>query len=129
MKELRRDRTHTPRQHGAGMSSHVSRRKLAFGSLVRVSHLLLLIVIGFTLSPFMIHRLGAEQYGLWALANAFVGYYSLLDLGLSGAVFTHMSRALGAQDHDSATNIYATGLSAFSALGAFLLGVTLIAFA
>ncbi len=101
-------------------------RKLALGSSARVLHLLLLTVIGFTLSPYMIHKLGAVQYGLWALANAFVGYYSLLDLGLSGAVFTHMSHALGAGEHQEATKIYSTGFSAFSALGAALVVMTLL---
>jgi O-antigen/teichoic acid export membrane protein len=100
-------------------------RKLAFGSSIRVFHLLLLVGIGFALTPFTVHHLGAEQYGLWALANAFIGYYSLLDLGLSGAVFTHMSHAIGAQDHEAGSKIYSTGLSIFSALGAVLVVVTL----
>jgi len=107
-------------------SKPVSARKLAVGGSARVLHLALLTVIGFVISPYMIHKLGAEQYGLWALANAFVGYYSLLDLGLSGAVFTHMSHALGAGDNEEGSRIYSTGLSAFSALGAILVVVTLV---
>jgi O-antigen/teichoic acid export membrane protein len=95
-------------------------RKLAIGSSARVLHLLLLTAMGFALTPFTIHRLGPEQYGIWVLANAFIGYYSLLDLGLSGAVFTHMSHAIGAQDYESGSRIYATGLSIFSALGGIL---------
>jgi O-antigen/teichoic acid export membrane protein len=99
--------------------------KLALGSSMRVFHLLLLVGIGFALTPFTVHHLGPEQYGLWALANAFIGYYSLLDLGLSGAVFTHMAHAIGAQDHETGSRIYSTGLSVFSALGAVLVVVTL----
>jgi O-antigen/teichoic acid export membrane protein len=102
-----------------------SLHKLMLGSSARVLHLALLTGIGFFLTPFTIHCLGAEQYGLWALANAFAGYYSLLDLGLSGGVFTHMSHAIGAQDNESGTNIYSTGLSMFSALGGILVVVTL----
>jgi O-antigen/teichoic acid export membrane protein len=100
-------------------------RKLALGSTTRIAYLVLLTGIGFFLTPFTIHWLGPEQYGLWALANAFVGYYSVLDLGLSGAVFTHMSHAIGAQDHESATSIYSTGLSIFGLLGGVLVVVTL----
>lgn len=59
-----------------------SLRKLALGSSLRVFHLALLTCIGFVLTPFTIHWLGEEQYGIWALASAFIGYYSLLDLGL-----------------------------------------------
>ncbi|HEX5234140.1 MAG TPA: oligosaccharide flippase family protein [Silvibacterium sp.] len=102
-----------------------SLRKLALGSSMRVLHQLLGIGIGFALTPFIIHWLGPEQYGIWALAGAFVGYYSLLDLGLSGAVFTHMSHAIGAQDYENGARIYRTGLSIFSLLGGILVVVTL----
>lgn len=102
-----------------------SLRKLALGSSLRVFHLALLTCIGFVLTPFTIHWLGEEQYGIWALASAFIGYYSLLDLGLSGAVFTHMSHAIGARDHEGGSNIYSTGLSIFSLLGGVLVVVTL----
>jgi O-antigen/teichoic acid export membrane protein len=100
-------------------------RKLAVGSSARVLHLLLLTAIGFTLTPFTIHSLGAQQYGIWVLVNSFIGYYSLLDLGLSGAVFTHMSHAIGARDNETANHIYGTGLSIFSALGGILVIATL----
>lgn len=102
-----------------------SLRKLALGSSARVLHLALLTGIGFALTPFTVHSLGPEQYGIWALAGAFVGYYSLLDLGLSGAVFTHMSHAIGAQDYEAGASIYNTGLSMFSLLGGILIVVSL----
>jgi O-antigen/teichoic acid export membrane protein len=102
-----------------------SLRKLALGSFLRMFHLALLTCIGFVLTPFTIHWLGEEQYGIWALASAFIGYYSLLDLGLSGAVFTHMSHTIGAGDHEGGSNIYSTGLSIFSLLGGILVVVTL----
>ena len=103
-----------------------SLRKLAIGSSSRVIHLVLLTVIGFALTPYTVHALGSEQYGLWALANAFVGFYSLLDLGLSGAVFTHMSHAIGARDYDAGTRIYSTGLAIFGGLGAILVVITIL---
>ncbi len=109
-----------------GSCRHYSFRKLAVGSSARVLHLLLLTAIGFALTPFTIHLLGSDQYGLWVLANAFIGYYSLLDFGLSGAVFTQMSHAIGARDSQNGGHIYGTGLSMFSALGGVLIIVTLL---
>ncbi|HWZ11571.1 MAG TPA: oligosaccharide flippase family protein [Acidobacteriaceae bacterium] len=100
-------------------------RKLALGSTLRVIHLVLLTVVGFALTPFIVHTLGTEQYGLWTLANAFVGFYGLLDLGLSGAVFTRMSHALGAGDHETGTRVYATGLRLFGGLGGILIFATI----
>ncbi len=101
-------------------------RKLMLGSASRVIYLGLVTMIGLFLTPFTLRTLGAEQFGLWALANAFIGYYSILDLGLSGAVFTHMSHALGARDSLAGSRIYSTGLAMFSATGAVLLGITLV---
>jgi O-antigen/teichoic acid export membrane protein len=104
-----------------------SLRKLALGSTTRVIQLVILTVSGFALTPYTVHKLGSEQYGLWALASTFVGFYSLLDLGLSGAVFTRMSHALGARDSETATRIYATGLRLFSSLGGILIIGTILA--
>jgi len=103
-----------------------STRKLALGSTIRVIYLVLSTVIGFILTPFIVHTLGAEQYGIWALACAFVGFYSFLDLGLSGAVFTRMSHAIGAEDHSTASKIYATGLRLFSGLGVILVVASIV---
>lgn len=101
-------------------------RKLFLGSSSRLIYLVVVTCIGFFLTPFTVHTLGAEQFGLWALANAFIGYYSILDLGLSGAVFTHMSHALGARDEDEGSRIFSTGLVMFSAIGALVLLITFI---
>ncbi|MEO6803916.1 MAG: oligosaccharide flippase family protein [Granulicella sp.] len=100
-------------------------RKLILGSASRVIYLGLVTFIGLFLTPFTVRTLGAEQFGLWALANAFIGYYSILDLGLSGAVFTHMSHALGARDAQAGSRIYSTGLVMFAAAGGIVLIITL----
>lgn len=100
--------------------------KLVRGSGSRVVNLLLATLVGFLLTPFIVHSLGAEQYGLWALAYAFIGYYSLLDLGMSAAVFTHISYAMGQGDHDEAARIYSTGLAVFGSSGLVLGLVTLV---
>lgn len=100
--------------------------KLVRGSSSRVANLLLSTVVGFLLTPFIVHSLGVEQYGLWALAYAFIGYYSLLDLGMSAAVFTHISYALGRGDEREARSIYSTGLAIFGLSGLVLAIVTLV---
>lgn len=40
---------------------------------------------GFLLSPYLIHKLGPEGYGVWALSFALVEYYLLFDLGFRAA--------------------------------------------
>jgi O-antigen/teichoic acid export membrane protein len=101
-------------------------KKLIRGSSSRVLRMFILASIGFFLMPFMVHRLGSQQYGIWATAVAFLGYYSFLDLGLSGAIFTHMSYALGREDHEEARNIYSVSALIFSGVGIVLILATFI---
>ncbi len=80
--------------------------------------------IGFFIMPFTVHHLGPEQYGLWATAVTFIGYYTFLDLGMSGAVFTHMAYAFGREDNEEARNIYGAGVWIFGAIGLLLMAAT-----
>ncbi len=68
------------------------------GTALSVGHVCLQVLTSFFLMPFIISSLGVDQYGVWLLIAAFVGYYGLLDLGISGAVARFVSRAIGAND-------------------------------
>ncbi len=46
----------------------------------------LTMFVGLVLSPYVIHKLGAEGYGIWALLFSLIGYYGLLDLGVRSAL-------------------------------------------
>lgn len=103
-----------------------SLRKLVQGSSSGVLRMVFLAAIGFFLMPFTLHRIGSQQYGIWAVAMTFIGYYSFLDLGLSGAVFTHMAYAFGREDHEEARNIYGAGIRIFGAVGLVLIAATFL---
>lgn len=44
-------------------------------------------IIGYAMTPFIVHRLGVEDYGIWVFLGIFSisGYFSLLDFGLQGS--------------------------------------------
>ncbi len=44
------------------------------------------IVVGLLLLPFVVAKLGQTGYGVWMLVGSIIGYYGLLDLGVSSAV-------------------------------------------
>ena len=50
------------------------------------------LATGFVMTPFMLHRLGADQFGLWVLVASVVAYGGLLDFGLSSAVVKYVAR-------------------------------------
>ena len=105
---------------------HYSLKKLAQGSGSRVLRMVTMAIIGFFIMPFTVHKLGAQQYGIWAIAMTFIGYYSFLDLGLSGAVFTHMAYAFGREDHEEARNIYGAALRIFGGVALALTAATFL---
>lgn len=103
-----------------------SLKKLVRGSGSGVLRMVFLAAIGFFITPFTMNKIGQEQYGIWMVAFAFVGYYSFLDLGLSGAVFTHMAYSFGREDHEEARNIYGAGVRIFGAVGLILMAATIV---
>ncbi len=96
-------------------------RKLIQGSLFRVLIPVSNVIVTFFMMPFVVGNLGDRWYGLWVLAAAFVGYYGLLDLGLSKANERFISRALGREEAEEVDIVFNTCLGLF--IGAAVLTV------
>jgi O-antigen/teichoic acid export membrane protein len=107
----------------AGKYSSIGRRLLS-GSVLQVGNLFLTAVAAFFLMPFIVHHLGDRIYGFWALAASFIGYYSLLDFGLSSAVSQYMSVAIGRNDDAECRGVFNTALRINLLLGGIALLVT-----
>jgi O-antigen/teichoic acid export membrane protein len=99
-------------------------RKLVSGSALRVVNLVGAAVASFLLMPFIVHRLGDRIYGFWSLAAAFIGYYNLLDLGLSSAVSQYMCAAIGSKDSAECRAVFNTALRLQFLIGGSALLVT-----
>src|ERR1700730_13900511 len=108
-----------------GRFSSVGRRLLS-GSVLQVGNLFLTAVAAFFLMPFIVHHLGDRIYGFWALAASFIGYYSLLDFGLSSAVSQYMSIAIGRNDEGECRQVFNTALRINFLLAGVALVVTAI---
>ena len=75
------------------------------------------------LSPFIIRRLGDENYGLWALTVSLAEYYWIVDLGFRSATLKYAAhyRALG--ENDKINEVLNTALFYSACIGpALLLG-------
>jgi len=88
-------------------------RKLAAGSALRVVNLFGNAAVGLILTPMIVHSLGDRMYGIWALVASFIGYYGLLDLGLTSAATRYVARAIGAADTEECNRIFNTALFAY----------------
>jgi O-antigen/teichoic acid export membrane protein len=79
---------------------------------------------GFFLSPYIIRKLGDQRYGIWALAFAFIDYYTLFDFGFKSAVVNLISR-FQAEKQDLETNqVINSAFFYFIFLGLFIFGLT-----
>ncbi len=87
------------------------------------------IGVWFLLTPFILDRLGATQYGLWVLVASFLAYGTLLDLGVNEAVVKYVAEHRAKGDSDAASSLIATTLWIYAAigLGVFVVGFVLAA--
>jgi O-antigen/teichoic acid export membrane protein len=62
------------------------------------------LAVGFFLSPFIVHQLGNEAYGVWVMAISSVNYMALLDLGMASSVVRFVSKGHATGDHKGASD-------------------------
>ena len=68
------------------------------------------MAVGFFLSPFIVHRLGNEAYGVWVLAISSINYLALLDLGMRSSVLRFVSKGRTVGDHAGASSAFSCAL-------------------
>lgn len=84
------------------------------------------IVVGFFLSPFILHRLGDDAFGLWVLIFSITGYYGLFDLGIRSSIIKYVAKYAATRDYDSLTRLINSSLFAYSCLSGVLLLITVL---
>jgi O-antigen/teichoic acid export membrane protein len=105
----------------------MTRSRIALlGSVLSIANVAVSTAVGFFLMPFVVHGLGDRMYGYWALVGAVLGYYGILDLGISPAVSFQVAKAIGKGDGESPNRVLSTAVVAFSGLGIIVLAVTAI---
>jgi O-antigen/teichoic acid export membrane protein len=82
------------------------------------------LVVGFFLSPFILHRLGDDAYGLWVLMFSLTGYYGLLDLGVRSSVVKYVAQFVASHDHERLCHTINTTIFVCGCAGTLVLGVT-----
>ena len=98
--------------------------KLLSGASLRVVYFFTQLLVTFFLSPFVIHSLGDRLYGFWVLIGTFIGYYGLLDFGLTTAVNRYIAGALGSDDNREVKKVFNTAFPIFMGIGCVVLFVT-----
>src|SRR4051812_29197148 len=103
---------------GTGSEAGV-KRVVVRNAVWNCASLVVQLLAGFVVAPFLVHRLGETRYGLWILIASLTGYFSLLDLGVCGSVGRNIAFHRAKGDQDGVNGILNTAL-------AFLFGVALV---
>jgi O-antigen/teichoic acid export membrane protein len=82
-------------------------------------------VVGFLLSPFILHRLGDDAFGLWVLVFSLTGYYGLFDFGIRSSIVRYVAQFKATGEKDSLDRFINTSLCTYGGTGLLLLLVTI----
>ena len=85
-------------------------RRIAQNVLSNWLALAITTVVGFFLSPLVVHYLGNLTYGVWVIVMSLVAYMNLLDLGLRGAVTRFVSKGTAQHDHEESSRVVSGAL-------------------
>ncbi len=87
------------------------------------------ILVGLVLTPFLIHRLGLEAYGVWVLGLTLTfagGYASLSELGVEGATVRYVAEASADDDLPALNRTVCTSLAVFCAVALVLAPIAVV---
>lgn len=90
--------------------------------------LLVHAIVGFFLSPFILHKLGDNAFSLWILIFSLTGYYGLLDLGIRSSIVRYVAKYVATQDEDGLRSFLSTSVAFYAVVSLLALVVTGIGF-
>jgi O-antigen/teichoic acid export membrane protein len=85
------------------------------------------VLVGIFLSPYIIHRLGDDAFGLWVIIFSVTGYYGLFDLGIRSSLVRYVAKYSATEEHDELNRLVNTAMVSYSGIGIVAMAITLIA--
>ena len=83
------------------------------------------ILVGVFLSPYIVHRLGDEAYGVWVLIFSLTGYYGLFDLGIRSSIVRYVAKYSATEEQERLTRLINTAVFSYGAIGILALVLTI----
>ena len=91
--------------------------KLARNSLFNVAGSVLTLPVVLLLTPYILHHLGKEQYGVWALAAVVTSYAQLSDMGMTTALVKYVAEYWTKGEIDKISSVISTAFFSFAVVG------------
>lgn len=90
------------------------------GILVSYINILLQTLINFIYVPILLYYIGKNEYGLYQLIGSFIGYFSIMDFGLTSAVMRFYIKYKALNDKINMENILAISTICYSVITCIL---------
>ena len=82
------------------------------------------LLISLLLIPFIIHKIGMEQFGIWILLEVIVTYLSLLDFtGIGGAFVKYIAEYHAQKDFENCNRVVNLGWAYYSVFWIVMAGL------
>ena len=85
------------------------------------------VLVGIFLSPYILHHLGDNAFGLWILIFSATGYYGLFDLGIRSSIIRYVAKYSATNEQQELNRLVNTALFSYSVIGVVAMSITLIA--
>ena len=79
--------------------------------------------LSFLITPYIVHKVGVERFGIWAIGNTAINFFLFLDLGIGSSFVKHIAEYNAKKNYKMINEVINTGLI-FSLL--FCLGVSVV---
>jgi O-antigen/teichoic acid export membrane protein len=83
--------------------------------------------LSFLLTPYIVHKIGIERFGIWAIANTAIHFFLFLDLGIGSSFVKYIAEYNTKKDYKRINEVINTGLifSLFFCFCIFLISILL----
>src|ERR1700735_3406370 len=85
------------------------------------------IAVGFFLSPFILHHLGDDAFGIWVLIFSLTGYYGIFDFGIRSPITRYGSKYTATGDLEEVRGLLNTAMFTYTCVGIASLLITAVA--
>ena len=99
----------------------ITSRRMFAGTMSTLFTRIFGLSLGFFLTPLVIHSIGIEAYGLWAIVGSAVNYFALLDCGVGSSFIKYLAEFLERREHDQVRQVMTFGLLFYLAIGLLIL--------
>lgn len=81
--------------------------------------------LSFLLTPYIVHKIGVERFGIWAVTNTAIHFFLFLDLGIGSSFVKYIAEYNIKKDYERINEVINTGLifSLFFCLSVFLISM------